>query len=240
MFKLPKKHTEETSHSEFISLDKMDNYCSKHGEIYKYFDNNAKKHLCEICLKRDINNNKYIKDNLLEISKFIKFKESIDKNSFKAKENIKMYNNIAKVINEWLEKITNKFNTFLNSIRNYCILQNKIVSSLNFEKSYEKYMHNFNAYSNYDNLNNEKIDRLIKNINNSINNNYYQKDDLSKFSLNMINILDILEHKNINIEAKKTISYKEKNLIPLYSKKIEDEQNPIKVELMERKKYEIK
>ena len=56
----------------------------------------------------------------------------------------------------------------------------------------------------------------------------------------MINLLDILEHKNINIEAKKTISNKEKNLIPLYSKQIKDEQNPVKIELMERKKYEIK
>ena len=210
--KCHKKHIEETSHLDFISLDKMDNYCSKHNEIYKYFDNNQKKHLCEKCLNRENNNNKDIKENIIEISKFSKIKERLQENYGKAKENIKMYNNISRVINEWLQKITNKLTNFLDSIKNYCTLQYKIVSYLSFENSYEKYKNNFNAYFNYEIINNERIDKYIKNINNIINNNYYQNEDLSKITQNIINILDLLSHKDINIEAKK-------NFIYIYSKR---------------------
>ena len=235
--KCHQKHIEETSHLDYISLDKMDNYCSKHDEIYKYYDNNKKKNLCEKCY-RENNNNKDIKENIIEISRHSIIKEILKENYYKAKENIKMYNNISRVINEYLQIITNKFNTILNSIKNYCTLQYKIVSYLNFENSYEKYKNNFNAYFNYEIINNEKIDRLIKSINNNINNNYSQNEVCSKAIQRIINILDLLGQ--VNIEAKKNLSIqKEKVLLPLYSRKLQEEYNAIKVEEMEKKIYEV-
>ena len=233
------KHYKSAFHIDFITLDKMDNYCSKHNEIYKYYDNNTKRHLCEECLNKEINKNKDIKENIIEISKYSKCKETIEENLYKIKENIKMYNNISRIINEWLKNITNKLTNFLNSIRNYCTLQYKIASTFNYENSYQKYKNNFNAYFNYEIINNEKIDRLIKSINNNINNNYSQNDDISKVSQNIINILNILGKKDINIETKKTISLKEKVIIPHFTRQFEDENNAIKMELMEKRRYEF-
>ena len=43
------KHTEENSHNNFISGDKMNTYCSQHNEPYKYYNNMKKKHLCQKC-----------------------------------------------------------------------------------------------------------------------------------------------------------------------------------------------
>ena len=237
--KCHKKHIEEVSHLEFISLDKMDNYCSKHDELYKYYDKNRKKSLCEKCLNIENNNGKDVKVNLIEISRFTKIRGNLERNYHKAKENIKMYNNIFKGINEWLQNITNKFNTILNSIRNYCSLQYKIVTYLNLENSYENYKNNYNAYLNYDCINNEKIDKLIKTINYNINNNYYQNDDFSKVTQNIINILELLGQKDINIESKKNVLPKEKNLFPLFSKKHLEELNGTKLEFMDKKEYEI-
>ena len=231
-----KKHVEETFDLEFITLDKMDIYCSKHDEIFKYYDKNKKKNLCEKCY-RENNNNKDVKENIIEISQYSKkMKERIKENYYKAKENIKMYNNISRVINEWLQIITNKFNSILNSIKNYCALQYKIVSYLNFENSYEKYKNNFNVYFNYEIINNENIDRFIKSINNNINNNYYQNDDFPKVIENINNIIDLLGQ--VNIETKKNCSI-QKVSIPIYSKKLQDEYNTIKVEEMDKKIYEI-
>ena len=234
------KHNKNTSHLDFISLDKIDNYCSKHNAKYKYFDNNTKKHLCEKCLNIEINKNKDIKENLIEISKYSNSKETIVEDYYKAKENLKIYNNISRVINEWLQNITNKLTNFLNSMKNYCLLQYKIVSNFNFKNSYEKYQNNFNAYFNYEIINNEKIDKLIRNINNNINYNYSSNDDISKVSQNIINILNVLGKKDTNIETKKTISLKEKISIPHFTKQFDDENKAIKVELMEKKRYELK
>ena len=237
-----KKHTEEKFHLNFITIDKMDNYCDKHDKIYKYFDNNSKKHLCEKCLITENNKDiKDIKENIIEISQNAKYKERLNENYYKAKENMKIYNNISRVINEWLQTITNKCNTFLNSIRNYCILQYKIVSSLYLENNYEKYKNNFNAYFNYEIINNEKVDRLIKSINNNINFNYCQNDDISKVSQNIINILNILGKKDINIETKPTMSIQQENIpIPPFNSQYVKDTDPIKIELMKKQKYELK
>lgn len=236
------KHKNEISHSKFISIERMDNYCPIHNEEYKYFDNNKKKHLCQTCLNRGEKDAKNKKENIIEIAKFCKFKDNINENYYKSKEIIKMYNNINKGIKEWLKRISNKFNAFLNAIKNYCILQYKIVSSMNFDNSYEKYQNNFNAYFNYNIINNEKIDNLIKNINNYINKKFYQNgDDVCNVLKNLIELQEIIGKKDTNIESKKNLAIqREKKIFQLYSDKIANDRNKIKLEFMEKKKYEFK
>ena len=235
------KHTEENSHNNFISGDKMNTYCSQHNEPYKYYNNIKKKHLCQKCFDYEINNSEYNKNNnIIELSKHIKFKETIDEYLRRSKENIKMYNNISMTINEWIKNLTNKFNTLLYSLKNYCLMQYKIVSSLSFENNYEKYLNNFNVYFNYEIINNEKIDKFIKNLNNQINSNYNRNEDICTVSKFFIDLLNSLGKKQINIESKKNLIVKEKKISPLYTDKIIEDTNKLKVENMEKKKYVIK
>ena len=210
------KHSKETSHINFISLDKMNNYCIKHNELYKYFNNEKKKHFCQKCINEKLEKDPKCLDKVIELSKYIKYKDTINRYYKKAKENINMYNNISRAINEWLQNLTKKMNTFLSAIKNYCELQYKIVSSLNYENRYEKYENNFNAYYNYLTINNEETDKLIKNINNDINSIYHKNNDIFDSSKFYITLFDNLNKKDLNIESKKNISlHKEKkNKLP--------------------------
>ncbi len=81
----------------------MNNYCIKHNELYKYFNNDKKKHLCQQCVNEKLEKNPKYLDKVIELSQYIKYKETINKYYKKAKENIKMYNNISRAINEWLQ-----------------------------------------------------------------------------------------------------------------------------------------
>ena len=53
-----------------------------------------------------------------------------------------MWNNTMRIVNDWVKKINDKINDFLNSIKNYCLLQQKIVNFLNCKNSYLKYNNN--------------------------------------------------------------------------------------------------
>ena len=55
-------------------------------------------------------------------------KISFEINYKKVIENIKMWNNISRIINNWLKSLNDKFNGLLSSIGNYCLLQQKIVN----------------------------------------------------------------------------------------------------------------
>jgi hypothetical protein len=151
-----------------------------------------------------------------------------------------MWNNIYKLANEWLVSINEKFNVFLNSIQQYITLQGKIISYLSNENNFEKYENNFNVFFNYEIINNERIDKFIKNINNKINNNYIKDGDSiitkSKF---FISLLDHFLKKEIKIETKKNILLEsEKNKSPKI--KYMDERNRIKIENMDKNKYDLK
>jgi hypothetical protein len=235
------KHIEKTSHTDYISLDKMNNYCTKHDELYQYFDNNKKKHLCKKCYDEKISKNSKYLNNVIELSSCIKYKETINENFNKAKENVKMLNNISRALNEWLQNLTNKIHNFLNGFKNYCELQYKIVSSLNYENNYEKYLNNFNVYFNYIVVNNEETDKIIKNINNTINSNYNKNSDIYKTSKFYIDLLDNLNNKDLNIESKKNILLqKDKKLHALLPPKFNNNINELKIENMDKNKYELK
>ena len=70
------KHTEEETHNNFISADKINTYCSQHNEPYKYYNNIKKNHLCQKCFDEKIKNNSeyYKNNNIIELSKHVKFK----------------------------------------------------------------------------------------------------------------------------------------------------------------------
>ena len=230
------KHEEEMNHSNYIELNKIDNFCPKHNEDYKYYDPIKKSNICQKCFDENEKNK-----NFIETSKYINYKETLNDYSKKIKETIMMLNNTNRLINEWLNTLTEKFNNFLNSINNYVLLQQKIVLFLNNENNYEKYKNNFNVFFNYEIINNEKIDKYIKNINNYINNNYNKNNEISSLSQFFINLLNKFIKKEINIEAKKSIVIeKEKNIDHLSSNKSNDDINKIKVENMFKFKHELK
>ena len=233
--KCKNRHEEEKGHLNFIELNKIDTYCPRHNMPYKYYDCNKKSNLCENCLVKGED-----KKNIIETSNHINYKETFSDNSKKVKENIIMWNNIYKLANEWLVSINEKFNVFLNSIQQYITLQGKIISYLSNENNFEKYENNFNVFFNYEIINNERIDKFIKNINNKINNNYIKDGDSiitkSKF---FISLLDHFLKKEIKIETKKNILLEsEKNKSPKI--KYMDERNRIKIENMDKNKYDLK
>ena len=82
-------------------------------------------------------------------------------------------------------------------------MQYKIVSSLSFENNYEKYLNNFNVYFNYEIINNEKIDKFIKSLNNQINSNYNRNEDICTVSKFFIDLLNSLGKKQINERKKR-------------------------------------
>ena len=221
----------------FSEIKEIDITCPKHYKKNKYYDIEKNKHLCEDCYeeqKENYNKNEH----LIEIEKYVNYKDTIDKYYKKAIENIKMWNNTSRLINEWLKKINDKFNEFLNSISNYCLLQQKIVSYLKTENNYSKYKNNFNIFCNYIAINDEKTDTFIKNINDYLNYKYNKNFDICTMSRFFINILDDYNQTEINIEAKSNIINKEKIKEDAEDKiKINKEIKQIKE--MHLKKYEL-
>ena len=237
------KHTKETSHKDFISIDKMNDYCIIHNEKYKYFDNNKKRHLCQKCLDDIIHSKNVYTKNIIELSDYIKYEDTIDEYLRKAKENVKMFNNISRAVNEWLKDLTLKYHSYLNNLKNYCELQYKIVSSLSFENKYEKLKNNFNIYYNYLIINNKELDKLILKINNRINYNHQKISDIyqkSKFYLDLLNDINNISQKELKKESKiKDILRKDKQIGPLYSELKKDEIDKLKIENMNKRKYEL-
>ena len=233
------KHEEETNHLNYVEKNKIDIYCPKHNKLYKYYDNKKKSNICENCL--DENEDK----NVLETSKYIKYVETLDAYVKKVRENILISKNINKLFNEWLEMLKEKIAIFLDSINNYTLLQQKIVTSLSYEKELQKYENNFNVFFNYEIINDEKIDKYIKNINSNLNNNYNKNDDFFEKSNLLINLLNNFSKKEINISSKKNIAFqieikKETKFEDLFSRSIMDDINKIKVENMINNKHEMK
>ena len=220
----------------FISIDEIDNTCSKHNRRYKYYDISKSKNICEVCFDEDKEN--YQKNgNYIEIEKNVNYKD-IDKNYKKAIENIKMWKNICKLFNDWLKKFNDTFNEFLNSITNYCLLQQKIVKHIKRQNSLEEINNNFNIYCNYEAINDLKTDNFIREINEFINLKYNKNSDISSMSKFFISILENFNSQEINIEAKcKVVPIKEGNED---LKKKDKKNNEIKeIKNMFKKKFEL-
>lgn len=234
--KCKNKHEEEKGHINYIELNKIDTYCPRHNMPYKYYDYIKKNNLCEKCISKGDDKNK-----IIETSNHINYKETFNDNSRKVKENIISWNNIYKLAKEWLISINEKFNVFLNSIQQYISLQGKIISYLSNENNFEKYENNFNVFFNYEIINNEKIDKFIKNINNKINNNYNKiGDNIISKSKFFIDLLDNFLRKEIKIETKKNVILESETKNKSPKIKYMDERNKIKIENMDKNKYDLK
>jgi hypothetical protein len=211
---------------------------------FNYYDNEQKTNICEKCYEEGVRKNPKYKKNIIQISKYNNYGDKISDNYKKALENIKIWENASRLINEWLENLVNKYNEFINSIYNYCSLQYKIVSYLNNSNNYEKYKNNFNVYFNYETINNEKIDNYIRYLNNHLNKNYNKKDNLYMMSQFFLNVLDDYDKRNLDVESKKSLTIqtgKNNNALPkLFSDKYLDDENKTKVEYMRPLQYEFK
>ena len=196
-----KKHEQKTHHNNFIQVNKIDNYCTNHNEEFEYYDSFGKLNLCQKCI-----NEKEKKNNVLKTSKYINYKETLNDYIKKIKEHIIIWNKLSTLTNEWIKDIIEKLNVFINSINNYIILQQKIICYLNNDNNYTKYENNFNVFFNYEIINNDFIDKYIKDINNNLNGNYNNNDDFYTKSNFFINILNKFLKQENKIEVKKIFS----------------------------------
>ena len=220
----------------FSEIKDIDIICPKHYKKNKFYDIEINKHLCEECYEEQ--KEKYNKsEHLIEMEKYINYKDSLDIYYKKSIDNINMWNNTSRIINNWLKKINDKFNEFLNSIRNYCLLQQKIVSFLKTENSYSQYKNNFNIYCNYIAINDEKIDTFIKNINDYLNYKYNKNFDICTMSRFFINMLDDFNQTELNIEAKNNIINKGKG--KEMEEKVKNNKEIKQIKEMNLKKYEL-
>ena len=129
------KHSKDTNHSNYIELEKIDKYCPKHSELYKYYDTNKKINLCERCKNLIVEQQKENCNNMIETSKFKKF-DNLKDYTKKLQENILIWNNIIKITNDWMNNFIKEFNAYLNSINDYIILKYKIVNYLDYNNNY--------------------------------------------------------------------------------------------------------
>ena len=220
------EHIEETNNSKYIELGKIDKYCPKHSELYKYYDTHRKISLCERCKDKQKENC----NNIIETSKYKKFGNLSDYIK-SLKENILIWNNIIKIISDWINSFIKEFNKYLNSINDYILLKFKIVSYLNYNNNYLNYENNYNILYNYEIVTNEKINNYIKSVNNSLNNNY-NKNDIIASSKFFIDLMNDFSKNGIVMEIAKDIIDKETKII---SKKKE----LFKLENMIKKEYEF-
>ena len=224
------KHSKDTNHSNYIELEKIDKYCPKHSELYRYYDTNKKINLCERCKNLIVDQQKENCNNMIETSKFKKF-DNLKDYTKKLQENILIWNNIIKITNDWMNNFKKEFNAYLNSINDYIILKYKIVNYLDYNNNYLNYENNYNILYNYDIVTNENLNNYIKSINNSLNNNY-NKNDIFASSKFFIDLLNDFSNKGIIMEMSKDISGKE-------SKIISEKNELFKLENMIKMEYEF-
>ena len=235
----------------FCELNDIDITCPKHNNKFKYYDKDDRRHLCDECFKENSENYE-IDENYIDIENYVNYKETIDKYNKKAIENIKMWNNTMRIVNDWVKKINDKINDFLNSIKNYCLLQQKIVNFLNCKNSYLKYNNNYNIYYNYNAINNKKIDNFIRKINEYLNYKYNKNSDIGSISKFLIDILNEYDNKEMitetdnNMESKDKLAKKNPNikndvkLVNEMQKKIIELSSEIKtLKLFDKEKYFI-
>jgi len=164
-----KKHNNlyEDSHH-MVHLDKFDNTCILHNEIYDYFCLDCKKNICQYCFDEFHNEHNLVDldDINLKRKEIKKIKESY----IKEKEN---YLNIPKILNELLNKLKEEVMKIVNSIKNEIKFKESIINT------YENRLDNYNAIINFKNLEFntepfvidkdigilENIDKLIKYLN---------------------------------------------------------------------------
>ena len=220
----------------FTEIKEIDTTCPKHHKKYKYYDTTDYKNICDECYQERKEN--YLKsNNLIETEKYVKYKETIEKYHNKAIENIKMWNNTSKIINNWLKKLNDTFQDFLSSISNYCLLQQKLVNYMKTENSYLKYNNNFNIYSNYEAINDDKADSFIRMINEYLNVKYNKSFDIYTMSTFFINILTEYKKKDLKIESKINIKPKEEGKEDFDENKVNKEIKLIKD--MAKKTFEL-
>lgn len=237
--KCKEKHTEETNHSNFLDLNKFDINCEKHYEQFKYFSKDIKKSLCEKCYSEEIKKNPKFKNNVIKESEYLNDYEKIKDNYNKSKECLLMWKTTTKLIKEWLLNIVNRFNNYLNSINNFCLLRFKINTFLRDENNFEKYKNNFNLYFNYNIANVEQIEKYIKKVNEQINKNYNKNDDIYTMSKFFLDIYESYQKKDLKIETKSNIE-KEVNINNSITNTFTDYKGKNKIENMAMKNYELK
>ena len=109
-------HVEKNEHQQFIEFSKIDRVCPEHNEVYKYYNDEKKIHLCETCFN-NLNNKK----NIIKIEKINI--EKINEEYYKVSQNVKICKNIQKIFTDWLNDLTNKVKNYIETLNNYCIIQ---------------------------------------------------------------------------------------------------------------------
>ena len=195
------EHREKRGHSNFSEINKIDTYCDKHDEKFKYFNNENKDHLCETCL-----NNLTNKKNIIEIKKIFNNKKINDEYQ-KNLENIAIIKNSMKAFNNWINELIQKVNNYCETLNNYFYLQNYILSFLKADINNTNLSEsNFNAIMNYEAFNKEKnqIDTYLQQINDKINNLDNRNTNLENKCSNFCEILNSFDNIKFAINAEET------------------------------------
>ena len=229
-------HTEKNNDNNFQEINKFDGVCPLHQEKFKYFNLEKKSHFCEICF---INNKNNKKRNNIELEKIIGNKDGLEREYNKVKENMTICNSIQKIMNDWLNELSNKVKNYCETLNNYYLIQNSILFFLNND---DLYNYNYNALINYKtfkNKNNNNIDLYIQQINTKINSFYNRNTDLVKMSSNFIQLLNDFNDVNFIINSEDT-----KNLYSGSSQKrgveaLNTQRKVPKLENMSRKKIDF-
>ena len=238
-------HNERNNHPYFVEMDKIDNYCAIHDEKVKYFNNDNKSHICQICYN-NLNNKK----NIIEIEKIAENQEKISKQYAKISENITICKNIQKILYDWLDDLTKKVHNYCESLNNYYFIQNSVLSFLKNNNFRQIYNNNFNAIINYEafNKNKNNIDIYIQQINNKINNFYSRNSDLETMSNKFIQLLNdfseikfVVDSERVKAEIIEDIkkSSNEKENEEKFREEEKQRKKFQKIEKMQRKKIEI-
>lgn len=189
-------HVEKSEHQNFIEFSKIDIVCPKHNQAYKYYNNEKKIHLCEACFNNLNNKKKIIKIENINI-------EKINEEYYKVSQNAKICKNIQKILTDWLNDLTNKVKNYIETINNYCIIQESIINFLKVDEN-KLFYNNFNLLMNYESFKkNTNFDIYIQQINNKINNFYSINNNFEKMTNNFVQLLNDFNENYFTINSQK-------------------------------------
>ena len=228
-------HSEKNNHDYFQEINKFDGICPVDNEKFKYFNIEKKSHFCEICFNNNKNNNN--KRNNIELEKIIGNKDGIEREYNKVKENMTICNSIQKIMNDWLNELTNKVKNYCETLNNYYWVQNSILFFLNND---DLYNYNYNALINYKTFKNKNnIDLYIQQINTKINSFYKRDTNLVKMSDNFIQLLNDFNDVNFVINSENTKNFYSGKSQKNGGEALEGQKKPPKLEKMSRKKIDF-
>ena len=146
--------------------------------------------LCAYCLKSNLDNN-HKGHTIKNISENIPSKEHIDDIKQKIADKSKYYENLIKLLDEWLSKLNKKIEQLKYNLLSEIKILNKLFSNFNFD---------YNEFAYYENY-----FRIVNDLDNNQNRflrRFMETRSFEEKTFNIYKILSIDEHEPLIIDAK--------------------------------------